>query len=538
MSFPDHAHVRGDVVRRPRRALLSKPVAAAVVVLALGGLAEVTPKVGWAKIFTAPTPLFPAKEAMAADAQPNLQVGEAELETETKSMPGFEAPTGPAKVEARGPIAAGNNEPDLPSISAEEPPLPIYDPTGHTLDGFFASLAETQAKKPGAVTRIAHFGDSVIVSDYVSGTLRRELQGTFGDAGHGYVLIANAWPSYFHNDVFRFATSGWKVSRIVGPMASDGLYGLGGVSFSALSGIRARFGTAEKGDYGRNVSRFVVSYLEQPNGGRLEVLIDGKPHSVIDTNGPVKVGAHQAIEVSDGEHLLELAVKGRETRAFGVVLERDTPGVVLDALGVQGARIRFLDQQDDEHWASELKWRKPNLLVYQFGANESGDGYAYPMDEYLRTMKLVLEQGKRALPESSCLVVGAMDRARHENGATTSMKIIQLITVEQRKAAEQVGCAYFDTYNAMGGWGSMPAWVRRGLGQADMTHPTGVGAQRIGHWLYRALMKNYDAYLAQRREGAPAAPAPQQGAAPTTTSIGAASTEPSTPADAKAPKAP
>jgi hypothetical protein len=523
--------------------LVSKPVAAACVVALLGGLAEVVPRAGFAKIFSAPTPLFATKDDKAPDAQPNLEVGEAALETETRVMPGFEAPTGPTKLDDNGPIAESDGQPDLPSISAEEPPVPLFDPTGHTLDSFFASLADSQAKKPGAITRIAHFGDSVIVSDYVSGTLRRELQDTFGDAGHGFVLIANAWPSYFHNDVFRFATSGWKVSRIVGPMASDGLYGLGGVSFSALSGIRARFGTAEKGDYGRHVSRFVVSYLKQPQGGRLEVLVDGKPHSEIDTDGPIKVGAHETIEVPDGEHMLELGVKGREVRAFGVVLERDTPGVVLDALGVQGARIRFLDKEDDAHWASELAWRKPNLLVYEFGANESGDGYAYPMDEYLRTMKLVLEQGKRALPESSCLVVGAMDRARHENGATTSMKIIQLIVAEQRRAAEQVGCAYFDTYNAMGGWGSMPAWVRRGLGQADMTHPTGVGAQRIGHWLYRALMKNYDAYLKNHRASdaskatasAPAAPAstpsvpsPSAGAARTSVSAAVPEVRPST----------
>ncbi len=502
---------------RPHRALLSKPVAAAAVVGLLGVLAEVTPGAGWAKIFSAPRPLLP--EVHVAAATPELEVGEAELRTETHVVAGLATPTAKEAGTARSALAAnksaGSDTAELSPIGTDPPPVPLLDPTGQSLDGFFAALSDTRAKKPGAITRIAHFGDSVIVSDYVSGTLRRELQDTFGDAGHGFVLIANAWPSYFHNDVFRFATSGWKVSRIVGPMAKDGFYGLGGVSFTAHSGIRARFGTAEKGDYGRKVSRFVVSYLEQPGGGRLEVLVDGKPHSVIDTNGPVKVGAHHVVDVPDGEHLLELAVKGPETRAFGVVLERDQPGVVLDALGVQGARIRFLDQQDDEHWAAELKWRKPNLLVYQFGANESGDGYAYPMDEYLRTMKLVLEQGKRALPESSCLVVGAMDRARREEGVTTSMKIIQLIVAEQKRAAEQVGCAYFDTYTAMGGWGSMPNWVRRGLGQADMTHPTGVGAERIGRWLYLALMQAYDGYLAKRGEKAvaPAARDPGAGSA-------------------------
>ncbi|NLE86567.1 MAG: hypothetical protein GX607_09235 [Myxococcales bacterium] len=494
---PDHAHVRGEIVHRPWRALASKPVVSVAVLLALGALAELAPGTGWARIFSTPTRLL-ADFDPPPDAQPRLEVGEAEITMDTRDVPGMAAPTlSGARPEPRPVDPAAT----LPAIEAEPPPVPLIDPSGRALDHFYAALARTQQREPGAITRVAHFGDSIVVSDFVSGTLRRKLQRTFGDAGHGYVLLANAWPAYFHNDVFRFATKGWKVSRIVGPLASDGFYGLGGVSFQAPAGVRARVGTAQEGEFGRRVSRFIVSYLEQPGGGRLQVNVDGEPHSVIDTNGPTKVGAHYEVKVPDGEHLLELVTQGPMTRAFGVVLERDEPGVVLDALGVQGARIRFLDKQDDEHWAAELQWRKPNLLVYQFGANESGDGYAYPMDEYLHTMKLVLEQGQRALPEASCLIIGAMDRARVENGAVTSMRIIQLIIQEQRRAAEQVGCAYFDTYESMGGWGSMPSWVRRGLGQADMTHPTGVGADRIATWIYGALMQGYDQYLARRAAG-------------------------------------
>lgn len=504
MSAPDHAHVAGDVVRRPWRALGSKPVLSVAVLVVLGALAEVTPHAGWARIFSSPTRLL-AFDERPPDAAPDLQVGEAEITLDTRDAPGMAAPTLSASKPATS-AAAPTADARLPRIEAEAPPVPLHDPSGRALDGFFASLAETQRKTPGAVTRIAHFGDSIVVSDYVSGTLRRRLQQTFGDAGHGYVLLANAWPAYFHNDVFRFATRGWKVSRIVGPLAKDGLYGLGGVSFAAPAGVHSQVGTAREGEFGRNVSLFSISYLEQPGGGRLSVRVDGKEHSVIDTNGPEKVGAHHDVRVPDGEHLLELVTQGPETRAFGVVLERDVPGVVLDALGVQGARIRFLDKQDDAHWAQELAWRRPNLLVYQFGANESGDGYAYPMDEYLETMKLVLEQGKRALPDASCLIVGAMDRARVEDGAVTSMRIIQLIIQEQRRAAEQVGCAYFDTYESMGGWGSMPRWVKRGLGQADMTHPTGVGAERIAGWIYGALMQRYDVYLDRVEQQTPPQP--------------------------------
>src|SRR5690606_32002819 len=272
-----------------------------------------------------------------------------------------------------------------------------------------------------------------------------------GDAGHGYMLIANAWPAYFHNDVYRFASPGWKVSRIVGPVNQDGLYGLGGVSFQAPPGARARFGTAKKGSYGRAVSKFTFAYVQDVHAGGFAINVDGKPLRHVSGKAPEKRVAYETVEVPDGEHEIEVVTEGGTTRMFGVVLERDVPGVVLDALGVQGARIRFLDKQDDAHWAEQLGWRKPDLIVYQFGANESGDGFAYPMSEYYATMVAVLEQGRRALPQSSCLVLGAMDRASKKDDTLLSMRVIPMIVTEQRKAAKTVGCAFFDTFQAMKG---------------------------------------------------------------------------------------
>jgi hypothetical protein len=51
----------------------------------------------------------------------------------------------------------------------------------------------------------------------------------------------------------------------------------------------------------------------------------------------------------------------------------------------------------------------------------------------------------------------------------------------------------------MGGAGSMAAWVGRGLGQADMTHPSGVGSEVIGNWIYRALVQGYEEFRAKQK---------------------------------------
>jgi hypothetical protein len=488
--------VRSPLVKNPRTALLSRPALSVATLVVLALLVEVVPAFERVRLFSRAPEAAPEPTPMAA---PVLEVGEAKLESETLARPELaqpehvELPKSP-----RGPIAARRDDTPLPAIDAEKPPLPIVDASGKALAGFYADLEKTARKQPGAITRVVHFGDSIVVSDYVSGTLRRKLQSQFGDAGHGFMLMANAWPAYFHNDVYRFASSGWLVSRIVGPLTPDGLYGLGGVSFRAPPGSRARFGTAKKGSFGRAVSRFVVVYLEEPGGGTLALNLNGKPWGEIATDGPEKKVAYETVTVPDGEHELEVVTKSGTSRAFGVVMERDTPGVVLDAIGVQGARVRFLDKQDDAHWAEQLRWRDPSLLIYEFGANESGDGFAYPMVDYHRTMKEVLRQGKVAVPDAGCLVIAAMDRAEKRGTDLSSMAVIPAIVEQQRKASAEVGCAFFDTYQAMGGPGSMAAWVARGLGQADLTHPTGSGSEVLGNWIYRALMQGYDDWLKRR----------------------------------------
>jgi len=459
----------------------SRPVlAASLVALCAVGL-ELTPGLERFRLFGK----RPSHEPVLAVAAPlpMTALGESRLGLET---------TAPRTAPGSAALAAA--EAQEAKALEQAPPLPLLDPTGQALNGFFAQLSRTAKREPSAVTRIAHFGDSIIVSDYVSGTLRRKLQATFGDAGHGFVLIANAWPAYFHNDVSRYATAGFSVSRIVGPYAADGLYGLGGVSFSTPPNVLSRVGTAESGDYGRNVSSFTLYYLEQPSGGTLELSIDGGAPSELSTAGASVSSKTHTLKVADGAHQFSLQTKHGTSRLFGVVLEREGPGVVLDALGVQGARIRFMDKQDDQHWADQLKLRSPNLLVYEFGANESTDGFLYSMTDYHRTMREVIEQGKRALPQSSCLVIGTMDRAAKVGDEIVSLRVMPKLLENQRQAALDSGCAFFDTWTAMGGAHSMPRWVKKGLGQADMTHPTAVGAEIIGTWIYRALMQSYQGY--------------------------------------------
>jgi lysophospholipase L1-like esterase len=385
---------------------------------------------------------------------------------------------------------------------------PIEDPSGHAMDAFYASLATTDSGKAAAITRVAHYGDSLIVSDFMSSTLRRRFQARFGDAGHGFMLLAKPWAWYFHQDVSYWSSDGWRTNRIVNPRIQDELYGYGGASFrSADGGTKASFGTAksiagadpknEKEAFGRRASRFQVHYLEQPDGGSFDVLVDTKKVQTISTKlpaGAAKKLAVATIDVDDGEHNFEVrVVGGAEVRAFGAILEREVPGVVWDALGVNGARARLLDVIDHAHWAESLRMRGPNMVILQYGTNESEDT-GFPMDKYESTLEGVLKQVREALPEASCLVLSTMDRAGHGLGGMETRPIIVKLNEAQRKVAFKAGCAFWDTYLAMGGSGSMGRWYRANprLGGGDLTHPTMAGATVLGDMLYSALMQGYE----------------------------------------------
>ena len=399
-----------------------------------------------------------------------------------------------------------------PAASAPDPKIPLIDvakdvgaahrsvedPSGHALDSFYAALARTERGEPGSAVRVGHFGDSLIVSDFMSSTLRRRFQARFGDGGHGFLLMAKAWKWYLHYDVTHTSSEGWITNRIVNPRIGDELYGYGGVSFrSSDMGVKATFGTSKAvagvpdEGFGRRVSKYQVHYLEQPTGGKFDLSLDGTKLQTIDTKGPEKTLKIATIEAPDGEHSFEVKVAGGgESRLFGVAMEREVPGVIWDAIGVLGGRARMLDVNDTAHWEASLRARDPALVVLQYGTNESTDT-GYPMDKYEESLGLVLGHIREALPHASCLVVGPIDRAG--KGGTETLPIIIKLEESQRKVAFQHGCAFWDTFLAMGGNGAMGRWVRAKpqLGSGDYTHPTYAGASILGDLLYSALMSGY-----------------------------------------------
>ena len=365
---------------------------------------------------------------------------------------------------------------------------------GHELDRFFASLARTDASLEGAITRVVHWGDSAIGVDGIPGAIRKRLQARFGDAGHGFHAMAPPNTSYRHKGVEFSHNDNWGLCFIIQKCRSDGHYGLSGANTYSSGGAQSSFAPDDKHSSG-HVSRFDLYYAARPRGGKIKLVVDDQEPVYIDTASETLENRFHAIEVEDGYHELTVrASGGGRVRVFGVTLERDGPGVVWDGLALVGAFTRRLLEYDPEHLRAQLERRQPQLAVFTFGGNDMIRDIS--MATYTQEYREVIQRVKTARPDMDCLVMSPLDHGQRKGVRIESLPVVSRMVEAQRQAAKAEGCAFFDTYMAMGGEGSAGRWYKKNprLVGGDLSHVTHSGQIVVGEMFYRALMEAYVAY--------------------------------------------
>ena len=133
-------------------------------------------------------------------------------------------------------------------------------------------------------------------------------------------------------------------------------------------------------------------------------------------------------------------------------------------------------------------------MIINYGTNES-QFEKLPMDRYEADTREVIRRIRTALPEVSIMFLAPMDRgARGDGGRIVTRPMIPRLVGSQRRIAAEQACAFFDTFTAMGGEGTVAEWceARPKLMGGDYTHPTAKGAEVVGTLIYDALMKAYE----------------------------------------------
>ena len=415
-----------------------------------------------------------------------------------KAAPDPSVDTGTPTDDASAPAAAATPQVVVPPSLWEGVEEEIEDPHG-SMKPFYEALRKTALAEDGAVTRVSHWGDSAIGADGMTSAARRLLQRQFGDAGHGFILVESGSAWYRHKDV-RVKRRGWKAQKIIDNRLADGRYGFGGVRARGYFGANATFGTVDDSPVGGAVDRFELYYEKGPKRGTLALSVDGGEPTSLSTMGETIEEAVHVVEVPDGAHQLRIKVTGGgPVYTYGVVMERTSPGVVYDCLGLVGARSSRLLNADATHWKGQLAQRDPDLMVLMYGGNDIGDK-SIAIHRFRDTFQKMVDRFRSARPEAACLVMSPLDHGERHRGRVRTVPRLHDLMAVQREVALEAGCAWYSVFEAMGGEGSMGRWFKASprLGWGDFAHATPAGARVLGDLFYRALMKGFSDHLAAR----------------------------------------
>jgi len=349
---------------------------------------------------------------------------------------------------------------------------------------FYKALA--RAYQGEWVARIIHYGDSHVAADILTGALRRELQLFFGDAGVGFVLPGFPWPWYSRAGISSRASAGWQADGLTqASLASDGRLGLAGVSLT----------TSRSGEWmtvSATASYFDIYFLKQPGGGAIDVLLDGvEQKRNVSLASEIAEPAYIEVAAEEGRaHTIEICTtsSGR-SRIFGIAIERNSAGVVYDALGINGARASRPIMWNRQVLASNLERRSPDLIIVGYGSNEVSDP-DLDLQQYGASFTLLLRRFHEAAPRASILVIGPPDRAVLVSRRWKTVARMSALVEAQRRAAFKSGAAFYDLFSAMGGAGSIERWAteRPALAQPDRVHLTSAGYRMVAERLYVELV--------------------------------------------------
>jgi len=379
--------------------------------------------------------------------------------------------------------------PPAPPLEAGPPPAPPPRPA--PFQGYpqlrraaraFDDLALGLRRDP---VRVLWLGDSHTMADHLTGAVRSALFGRYPPGGPGYLRLGLSPTRHEHAKLVRIGrgfTEPNPPSRRT--PQGDGIFGLGGIRVGVPDRSQLRLTIAPDSVKGR--ARHSVLF-DLPPGARFVAKLGAVTRTVSSSADAVALAGTPVLRLElegDPAEPLEITVVAGTPRFYGAIVEGTEPGVVLDAIGIDGARVATALAWDGPSFEAEIALRKPDLVVIAFGTNEAFDNVR--VEKYEPELERLLERFRRGAPGADCLILGPPD-SLHKDG--TPVRRVAEISVAYAQTARRSGCAFVSQLSLMGGFGSFANWSaeRPPLAFSDGLHLTRRGYHRLGELVVGAL---------------------------------------------------
>jgi lysophospholipase L1-like esterase len=375
------------------------------------------------------------------------------------------------------------------------------------LNRFFKTLHDS------ASIRIMHYGDSQIEGDRMTSFIRNKFQIKFGGTGPGlrpalqpynYVFSAvqensanwNRYPIYGKVDSLvehnRYGVMG-AFSRFAPPV-SDTLPFPESVFHEAELSIAK---TDISFTLTREYENFRLFYGNAKRPVFMQLMVKGEVYLTDTLRQDLDYGVVEC-ELPDSVSHISVKFSGFDSPdIYGIELA-SKKGVIMDNIALRGSSGTIFTKTDFLHSQKMYNDLKPKLFILQFGGNVM----PYIEDEkaienYGRWFKSQITRLQKLCPGAAVIVIGPSDMSTKVKDKYVTYDHLPAVVEVLKEAALSAGCGFWNMYEAMGGYNSMPSWVNAvpELARPDYVHFSARGARLIGNMFYNALIFEYNNFL-------------------------------------------
>lgn len=376
---------------------------------------------------------------------------------------------------------------DVASSGLESSRVALFDgpPLKHLLP-FYQELTKLAWGERMSPIRIYWLGDSHTAADFMTHPVRQRLEGFVRPGGPGFVRVG--LDGYRHGAVSVRNQGRFRKAPLLPAQRTrvlDGVFGYGGIRTLPGAGASSRLEYRVPEGVGEDAQLHWTLSARLPPGASLWVRIAEQEPRVVATDSQEQGGFVRYVVEGAAGQPLTIAHRSGSPEIFGVFGELLTPGVVLDTVGINGARAATPLAWEPEQHVQAVTRRSPDLLVLAFGTNEVFDrGAPERYTEHTTSLVNRVRAARAGLP---CWVIGPPD-AGAAGGLSRSR--VSEVTLAQRRAAEESGCSFTSAAELMGGEGAFGRWMSRrpALARGDYVHLTIAGYERLGSMLADVLL--------------------------------------------------
>jgi lysophospholipase L1-like esterase len=200
--------------------------------------------------------------------------------------------------------------------------------------------------------------------------------------------------------------------------------------------------------------------------------------------------------VTPGSSQHELKFKGKDSPDFYAMSLESPTGIYVDNIAQRGSSGTFFQRLNYGQLKSFYDHLNVKLIILQYGGNAlpaiKSKENAINFANYFKGQILLV---KKLAPGASILFIGPADMSVKEGTEYVTHPYLEDTRNALKNVVLEMGCAYFDMYDCMGGKNSMPTWVSEKLAAEDYIHFSPQGARKMATLIYSSLLFNYNAYL-------------------------------------------